>query len=186
MHEKPNILTSPARAVYEDVNDRLYIKWCLTEQLCMSCSYPWESSTLHFLTKSQWSDVSSLATSRKTEPRAEYIPSTCEERRFQMFSWSRVELMCKQQDTWIIEYFFAMQWMDYLMFSLLCSSIHGCELPGVNGHAAGYRVPDAGASAWVSRFHYDKGPLLQCDHSKMLGVIQGLQERAIARPGVIP
>lgn len=57
--------------------------------------------------------------------------------------------------------------------------------PGVHGHTAGYRVSDAGSSSRVGRLHDDEGPLLQGDHSEVLRVIQGFQEGAVARPGVV-
>ena len=58
-------------------------------------------------------------------------------------------------------------------------------LPGVDRHSTGYRVPDAGAGARVSRFHNDKGPLFQSDHSEVLGIIQWLQEGAITWPRMV-
>lgn len=57
--------------------------------------------------------------------------------------------------------------------------------PGVDGHAAGDRIPDAGAGPGVSRLHDDKGPLLQRDHPEVLRVVQGLQKRAVTRPGMV-
>lgn len=58
-------------------------------------------------------------------------------------------------------------------------------LPGVDGHAAGDGVTDAGAGSWVSGLHNHKGPLLQCDHSEVLGVIQRLQEGAVTGPRMV-
>lgn len=58
-------------------------------------------------------------------------------------------------------------------------------LPGVNRHAAGYRVSNAWAGAGVSWFHNDKGPFFQSYHSEVLCVIQRLQERAVTRPGMV-
>lgn len=58
-------------------------------------------------------------------------------------------------------------------------------LPGVNRHSAGYRVSNAWAGAGVSRFHNDKGPFFQSYHSEVLCVIQRLQERAVARQGMV-
>ena len=60
-----------------------------------------------------------------------------------------------------------------------------CVLPGVDGHSTGYGVPDAGARARVSRLHDDEGPLLQGNHSEVLGVVQRLQEGAVTRPGMV-
>lgn len=58
-------------------------------------------------------------------------------------------------------------------------------LPGIDGHSAGNRVPDAGAGPRVSRFHDDEGPLLQSHHPEVLRVVQRLQEEAVAGPGVV-
>lgn len=58
-------------------------------------------------------------------------------------------------------------------------------LPGVDGHATGHRVADAGVGAGIGGFHDDEGPLLQGDHPKVLGVVQRLQEGAVTRPGMV-
>lgn len=58
-------------------------------------------------------------------------------------------------------------------------------VPGVDGHSAGNRVPDAGAGSRVGRFHDDEGPLLQGHHPEVLRVVQRLEEGAVARPGVV-
>lgn len=57
--------------------------------------------------------------------------------------------------------------------------------PGVNWHATGYGVPDARAGPWISRLHNNKRPFFQGDHSEVLGVIQGLKEKAVTRPGMV-
>lgn len=58
-------------------------------------------------------------------------------------------------------------------------------LPGVHWHATRYGVPDARAGPWISLLHNDKRPFLQGDHSEVLGVIQGLQEKTVTRPGMV-
>lgn len=58
-------------------------------------------------------------------------------------------------------------------------------LPGVHGHPAGHRIPDAGAGAGISGLHDDERPLLQSDHAEVLRVIQRLQKRSVTRPGMV-
>lgn len=55
--------------------------------------------------------------------------------------------------------------------------------PVVERQTARHRVSDAGARSRISRLYDDEWPLLQSNHTQVLGVIQRFEKRAITGPG---
>lgn len=58
--------------------------------------------------------------------------------------------------------------------------------PGIKWPSAGNWVTDAGSGCRVCQLHNDKWPLLQRNHTQVLGIIRWFKEWPVAGPGWVP